>query len=921
MYKILSFLIINESILEASLEKGSHETVWHQPCFFELHTHPLLLMKAKTSITLALLFKLTMFIALAQTSTNLTITSYTLVNADTEQDIQVLHNGDVLNYQTLPTRNLSIRADAPASVESIRFSLTGPLAYSRTENLLPYALFGDTAGPNYATMPMPVGSYTLTCTPYSLDKLQGTVGTVNSISFTIIDDVAPSVSMTSPANNAGFNSGSTITLTANATDTDGTISKVEFYKGSTLLGSDTTADASGNFSLAWPSVASGSYSITAIAYDNQNLSTKSTAVSIKVTEPISATSAKKTYYVSNSDPNADDNGAGTIDHPWKTLDKVNAFVKTSVHQPGDWIVFKRGDTFNGQIYVNKSGTAVDRIGFGAYGSGNKPVISGFQTISSWTSAGSGVYYSTLSNNCSTILFSGSVKGKARFPRGEYNFLKYESNTATTITDNDIPATTSWVGATAIIRHGGQKWIKSKVTAQSGGTLTIEGANGFDPNFGYFFVDHPRCLTTLGDWRYDDAQKRIYVYFGTNSPSSYTVKAPCAGTGIKMSAKSYVTIADMTVEGFCDQGVYISYNSSYDVVQNSEFRYCDDGIGMDQSDHITLRNNSVHDCPNRGFIGFHGTNTLIEGNTFQNIGMINGAGDDGSSSYSGLYFEIGSGITIRLNRITKVGFIGIRFPRGHNNLVEKNVINGYGYSKDDNGAIYAWQGSDTTAYTNRIARANIILDGRPEGALPANGARRQSGLYADVNAHSIKWEGNVVVNPYGYGYLALASTIGHVLKDNIFYNASRYGMFTRAQIQQTYSGFSMTGNVVVIQKGQITDSVVYVKTYHGEFPSMIFSNNHYISEYLTPFQNAIGDPVTGVVKSTRYNLSGWQALGKDSGSTWSLPPTESRCEYNDTSATKTISFAGKKYKDIKTGLIYADSITLQPFTGVVLVSTP
>ena len=50
----------------------------------------------------------------------------------------------------------------------------------------------------------------------------------------------PTVSITSPAASATFTAPATMTVTASATDTDGTITKVDFYRGSTLIASDTT---------------------------------------------------------------------------------------------------------------------------------------------------------------------------------------------------------------------------------------------------------------------------------------------------------------------------------------------------------------------------------------------------------------------------------------------------------------------------------------------------------------------------------------------------------------------------------------------------------------------------------------------------------------------------------------------------------
>ncbi|MHB8915904.1 MAG: S8 family peptidase, partial [Thiobacillus sp.] len=49
----------------------------------------------------------------------------------------------------------------------------------------------------------------------------------------------PTVALTSPANNASFTAPATIALTATASDADGTIAKVEFYQGASLIGTDT----------------------------------------------------------------------------------------------------------------------------------------------------------------------------------------------------------------------------------------------------------------------------------------------------------------------------------------------------------------------------------------------------------------------------------------------------------------------------------------------------------------------------------------------------------------------------------------------------------------------------------------------------------------------------------------------------------
>ena len=89
---------------------------------------------------------------------------------------------------------------------------------------------------------------------------------------------AVSVSLSSPAPNSLAAAPATIVLTATAASTNSTIKSVAFYKGSTLLNTDTTAP----YTYTWNNVAAGSYSLTARVVDNKSAKATSTAISIKV---------------------------------------------------------------------------------------------------------------------------------------------------------------------------------------------------------------------------------------------------------------------------------------------------------------------------------------------------------------------------------------------------------------------------------------------------------------------------------------------------------------------------------------------------------------------------------------------------------------------------------------------------------------
>jgi hypothetical protein len=114
------------------------------------------------------------------------VTSFTLVNATTDQDIQTIHNGDVINLATMTSRSLNIRANGSPGTGSIVFNLTGQQTKTQTEGTLPFSLFGDING-DYSNWTPAVGSYTLKATPYSLSGGTGVAGTSLTINFSVSD--------------------------------------------------------------------------------------------------------------------------------------------------------------------------------------------------------------------------------------------------------------------------------------------------------------------------------------------------------------------------------------------------------------------------------------------------------------------------------------------------------------------------------------------------------------------------------------------------------------------------------------------------------------------------------------------------------------------------------------------------------------
>jgi hypothetical protein len=102
-----------------------------------------------------------------------------------------------------------------------------------------------------------------------------------AVTITVGVNQPPIVSLTSPTTGTTLIAPATVTLAATASDSDGTIAKVEFYQGAAKLGEDLAAP----YQFSAPALAVGSYTFTARAIDNGNAAADSSAVTINVVSP------------------------------------------------------------------------------------------------------------------------------------------------------------------------------------------------------------------------------------------------------------------------------------------------------------------------------------------------------------------------------------------------------------------------------------------------------------------------------------------------------------------------------------------------------------------------------------------------------------------------------------------------------------
>ena len=92
------------------------------------------------------------------------------------------------------------------------------------------------------------------------------------------ENVPPSVAVASPSGGAQYQAPASVVVTADAQDADGTVTRVEFLAGSTIVG----AAASSPFTTTWANAPAGMYVLKARATDNSGATTTSDGVAITV---------------------------------------------------------------------------------------------------------------------------------------------------------------------------------------------------------------------------------------------------------------------------------------------------------------------------------------------------------------------------------------------------------------------------------------------------------------------------------------------------------------------------------------------------------------------------------------------------------------------------------------------------------------
>ncbi len=563
------------------------------------------------------------------------------------------------------------------------------------------------------------------------------------------------------------------------------------------------------------------------------------------------------YYFSNSTGNDQytSTEARNPNTPWKTIGKLNSFF--NYIGAGDSILFKRGDVFEGAIIVTKSGAAFAPICFGAYGQGNKPVISGLVALWAWTSVGNGVYQSPCNSPATGLILNGIQQAMGRYPNKGY--LSFESHNGTTsITDNQLTTAKDWTGGEVVIRKNRWTIDRNTITDHAGGTITYAGGNGAIPTngYGYFIQNSIKTLDQLGEWYFDSQHKTMMVFFGSQKPDAYNVRTSVVNTLVDIRQHNFINFENLAFIGASVNAFHL-VNSKFINLKNCTIDLTgSEAVLASYSPYLTIENSSINHSLSGGItLDLGCTEATIINNQIKNIGLIPGLGNSGTNSYMGIT-AFGDNTRIEKNNIDSIGHNGI-YLGGNSSIAKNNFINYFCLTKDDGAGIYIGDWSKTI---NKKVTGNIVLHGIGNGTGTKYPKDLQAeGIYMDDNTESVTISDNTV---------SLCANNGIKIHDAQYINVTNNTVFNNGvQLRMEQDHYIPTSSF--IRNDKIKNNVFFSKT-GTELTAKFSSQQDDITAfgqldsnfYCRPIDE-MSDIMTSIVRNganinQSYDLSTWKS---------------------------------------------------------------
>ncbi len=573
------------------------------------------------------------------------------------------------------------------------------------------------------------------------------------------------------------------------------------------------------------------------------------------------------YYVSQNG-NDSNNGTSTAT-PWRNVARVQQHMNNLL--PGDQVLFERGGIYPGKLEIWKSGTSSQPLVFGAYGTGEDPIISGGEFVNNWVPYAGNIWRAEFTGAVKYLIVNDQPMTLARYPNHEW--LRNTQGTNSQITGSGLgQGADYWAGAHVVVRTTNWSYERAPITSSANGQINFTPiyVNLANNDWGYFIEGKLSELDMPGEWYHDMATNQIYFWAPNDQdPNELTVLASIHDKGLVATwQKSYIHIQDLTVQGQTFRGISTE-DANNVLVTNCTIRLNYLGLASSGDNNHYINNTITHTFATG--MNVWDTNTLVENNTFHEVAIYPGMGEN-YWGYMGLNVT-GAGCIVRGNRLNNIGYSGITV--NNNVLVEKNVVTNACTILND-GAGITFDHND-----GAVIQDNIVTDcfGTLESVATNHYAYYAIcfGIYfGNTSIKNTIVQRNTVARCNGAGLHVdhtMVST-GNQVKDNILFDNS-----VQLSISD-YSNYNGPGatppyfvpNYNTIYSGNIMYSLkkdqLCMRQFHVNSTQWVDFGTYTNNKYYNPY-NELSIQITNFQSGTikKYALERWQSLfNEDAGST-------------------------------------------------------
>ena len=667
------------------------------------------------------------------------------------------------------------------------------------------------------------------------------------------------------------------------------------------------------------------------------------------------------YYVDGGNPAARDTNPGTEAQPWKTIGKATPLLK-----PGDTLLIKAG-VYREAVILSQSGTRTKPIKIKAYpGDEGKVIINAAELVINWRRctgpadcAGNThwnhLYYADVKRLVEShpdsafairqVFQHGELLNRARYPNTGWSYPTRVVDPRTVFYDSSLSKPDGYfTGSVCHIKTEVWQPNQIDIVDYSGHTITLATNPRYDisTRFGYFITNTVGEINEQGEWAYDPARKRLFIWPKDDVAEDIEV------TYRKFCIRTYGGVSSNQVRGLSmhnayESGIWIYQSRDIWIENNTVEHSYDGGIFLQATngeceDNNIINNTVKYSCSAGIALDRTAYNNNIEGNYVYATGTEHYGGDLMHGRGEGIYIS-GPFTRVYNNRVDRTGHTSLYlYGKASGREISYNYTTNTCLALSDSGGIYMGGYSDEpeTDYIHHNIFEDIIgcrsmekdFDtGRPPTVETHSGAA--PGIYIDGEGNNRIIENNTVINSHMAGIYFHWAPSNVVEKNTLYGNREAQVWFDgKNEARKILENDDLFDNIMFATNAQQKTFLLginYDNVHFGQSDDNYFYNpyNHrhiFVNRYKAYENRWMRDDLT---------LSGWRELSGYDGNSKDFSylnqfdditidsPIKSRIIYNTSLDVINIDLESEKYCDVHGNKIYG-SVSLQPFESKILI---